>query len=280
MASAISSAAPSPCTRHGARMISRPGFRRCTTCSTSRIAAPVGDVTRPMRCGYFGSGRFRSGANKPFRRELLLEFLKRDLQRADALQFHRADDELVLPARLINRHVALQQNLLAVRQQFAMRNFLAAEQHAAQLRRRVLEREINVAGRLRAQVGDFAAHPDGADLFFQQRAGSAPSIPRRTKPCASVPSETVRRSPIVIWICSSNSKSIKPRPPRRSKRRRAPRICTIEVKAYSGLRAPAVIRQKINHHRRHDHRQPAPKQRPRCAGRVRAQMANQPPVPR
>ena len=51
---------------------------------------------------------------QPFRRELLLEFLKRDLQRADALQFHRAHDELILPARLINRHVALQQNLLAV----------------------------------------------------------------------------------------------------------------------------------------------------------------------
>jgi hypothetical protein len=49
------------------------------------MAAPVGDVTSPMRCGYFGSGRFRSGANKPFRRELLLEFLERDLQRADAL---------------------------------------------------------------------------------------------------------------------------------------------------------------------------------------------------
>ena len=38
----------------------------------------------------------------------------------------------------------------------------------AQLRRRILEREINVAGALRAQVGDFAADPDGADLFFKE----------------------------------------------------------------------------------------------------------------
>ena len=132
------------------------------------MAAPVGDVTRPMRCGYFGSGRFRSGANKSFRRELLLEFLERDLQRADALQLHRAHDELVLPARLINRHVALQQDLLAVLQHAAVHDRLAAEQHAAQLRPGVLEREINVAGRLRAQIRDLARHPDRADLFFQQ----------------------------------------------------------------------------------------------------------------
>ena len=55
-----------------------------------------------------------------FRRELLLEFLERDLQRANALQLHGANDELILPARLIDRHVALQQNLPAVRQQLAM----------------------------------------------------------------------------------------------------------------------------------------------------------------
>ena len=50
-----------------------------------------------------------------------------------------------------------------------MRNLLAAEQDAAQLRRRVLEREINVAGRLRAEIRHFARDPDGTDLLLQQR---------------------------------------------------------------------------------------------------------------
>ncbi len=73
---ATSSAAPSPCTRQGTRMISRPGFRRCTTCSTSRIAAPVGDVTKPMRCGNSGSGRFRSCSNNPSAASFCLSFSK------------------------------------------------------------------------------------------------------------------------------------------------------------------------------------------------------------
>ena len=64
---------------------------------------------------------------EPFRRELLLQFFKRDLQRAHALQFHRAHNELILSARLIHRHVAVQQHLLPVCQQFAMQHFLAAE---------------------------------------------------------------------------------------------------------------------------------------------------------
>jgi hypothetical protein len=62
----------------------------------------------------------------------------------------------------------LQQNLLSIRQQLAMRNLFAAEQHATQLGRGILECEIHVAGRLRAQVGDLACHPDLADRFFQQ----------------------------------------------------------------------------------------------------------------
>ena len=49
-----------------------------------------------------------------------------------------------------------------------MRNLLAAEQNATQLRRGILEREIHMAGRLRPQIGDLARHPDLADRFFQQ----------------------------------------------------------------------------------------------------------------
>ena len=83
--------------------------------------------------------------------------------RAVADRLDGADDELVLPARLIDRHIALQQNFLAVREQAALRRCGAAKEHAAQLRRRILEREINVAGALCAEVGDLAADPDGAD---------------------------------------------------------------------------------------------------------------------
>ena len=62
----------------------------------------------------------------------------------------------------------MNQNLLAVMQQLAMRHGLVAEQHATQLRCAVFEREVNMPRRLRAQVRDLAADPDRADLFFEE----------------------------------------------------------------------------------------------------------------
>ena len=108
------------------------------------------------------------GESIPRKRELLLELLECDLQRADAVQLQCPHDELVLPARLINRHVALQKEFLSVRQQFAMRHRLAAKQHATQLRAGILEREVHVPGSLRAQVGDLTRHPHLAHVLFQQ----------------------------------------------------------------------------------------------------------------
>ncbi len=60
----ISAAAPSPCTRTGQSMTGR-GKRSLMRCRMSRITAPVGDVTTPMRSGKKGSCFFRSSANSP-----------------------------------------------------------------------------------------------------------------------------------------------------------------------------------------------------------------------
>ena len=65
IATAISCAAPVPCTRTGLIRICNHGARRLSTFSMSRIAAPLGDVTMPIRRGNFGNRRFRSGANNP-----------------------------------------------------------------------------------------------------------------------------------------------------------------------------------------------------------------------
>src|SRR5439155_6558857 len=110
----------------------------------------------------------------PFRREqalgleLSFEPLEGQLQCAYALQLDGADDELVLPARLVNSEVALDDDLLAVLQNRAILHRLAAKQHAVQLRVGVFQREVNVAGTLHAQIGDFARHPDQAELLFEQ----------------------------------------------------------------------------------------------------------------
>src|SRR4029077_2454387 len=89
-------------------------------------------------------------------------------QRADALQFHGANDELILPARFINGDVALQEKLLSILQQLAMRHRHSPEQHAAQLRAGILEREINMARVLDAEVRHFTGDPDRSDVLFEQ----------------------------------------------------------------------------------------------------------------
>ena len=107
--------------------------------------------------------------------QLALEFLEGDLQRTNALRLDGAHQQLILAAHFVNRQLAVEQQLLPVLEKFAVRRRLAAKEHAAQLRRRILEREINVARRLRAQVRHLAADPHRRDLLLQH----APDLRRQ-----------------------------------------------------------------------------------------------------
>jgi len=64
-AATISGAASAPWTRAGAIRMWRSAKRRRVTLSMSRMAAPVGEVTMPIRRGSIGSGRLRSCAKRP-----------------------------------------------------------------------------------------------------------------------------------------------------------------------------------------------------------------------
>ena len=99
----------------------------------SRITAPVGDVTMPMRSGIDGSGRFRAASNKPFGRQLLLQLLEGELQRAVTLRLNRFDDQLHFAARIVDIDAAAHQHRDAVlRLEFQIsRGHLVA--HAAKL---------------------------------------------------------------------------------------------------------------------------------------------------
>ncbi len=65
MASAISCAAPSPCTLTGQTHTSAAGQRRDRISSMSRTAEPVGLVTSTTRRGMRGSFFLRAGSKKP-----------------------------------------------------------------------------------------------------------------------------------------------------------------------------------------------------------------------
>ena len=70
----------------------------------SRTAAPVGEVTTPMRRGIAGSGRLRAGSNRPSRCELFLQLVELAAQRACAGFLQLLDDQLVVAARLVQAH--------------------------------------------------------------------------------------------------------------------------------------------------------------------------------
>ena len=90
------------------------------------------------------------------------------MQRADTLQFDSAHNQLILSARFVNREVALDEEFLAILQDLAVGVRFATKQNTVQLSVRILEREVNVAGTLDAQVRRFARHPDQAKLLFEQ----------------------------------------------------------------------------------------------------------------
>ena len=83
------------------------------------------------------------------------------------MQFNRHDTKLILSARLVNRDVALNNDLLTILQEIATALGLAPKQHATQLGAGILQREINVTRTLGAEIRDFARYPNLPDLFLQ-----------------------------------------------------------------------------------------------------------------
>ena len=138
----------------------------------SRITAPVGEVTIPIRRGSRGIARLRAGFKQALRRQFLLELLERELQRAVALRLQRFHQKLVFAARFVNVDAAARQHrhaVLRLELQIAQRG---PEAHAAHLRLLVLQREITVAARRHLRARDLARHPDVVELRAQQVANA------------------------------------------------------------------------------------------------------------
>ena len=159
MPAAISAAAPSPCTRTGTISTCTPRQRRRSTSRKSRIAAPVGLVTKAIRRGNRGSGRLRAGVEQSLGRQPLAQLAQRQLERAQALGLDLVDDELIAAARGVDVEIALADHFQAVVQVESHPAGRRAPHHGANLRLIVLERQVAVA-RLRArEVRNLAADP-------------------------------------------------------------------------------------------------------------------------
>ena len=95
-----------------------------------------------------------------FRLQFVAELLERKLQSTRASWLDRFRDELELPARLIDRDAAADEDGETVLREEAEELRLTAKEHDRKLSVAVLEREVDVAGGRGAAVGDFAGDPE------------------------------------------------------------------------------------------------------------------------
>jgi len=105
---------------------------------------------------------------------LLLEatahLLEADLQRTGADRFDAVDDDLVVAALRVDGQCPARAHLHAALRFHAESLRRRAPDDGAQLRALVLEREVEMAGRVLAQPGDLGFQPDALVVGFQHRA--------------------------------------------------------------------------------------------------------------
>ena len=133
----------------------------------SRSAAPVGEVTIPMRCGSRGSGFFRAASKSPLRLELGLELLEGELERSLAAGLHPLDPNLISPAGLVDGDVTPGEYRHTVSRLEPEESRGALEHDGGKLRAFVFEREIEVSRRRSLEVRDLALDPEVVEIALE-----------------------------------------------------------------------------------------------------------------
>jgi len=139
----------------------------------SCTAAPVGEVMKADRERQRGNRALFFRGKQPLIREPSFQRLELALEAPNPVLNHRADHQLVLAADFIDADLAIHEHLQSVAQRHGLLGGVATKEHGADLGAGILQGKINMAAGLRAQVGDFAAHPAGPDARFQQRLDPA-----------------------------------------------------------------------------------------------------------
>ena len=151
--------------------MSMPGKRRRRMRTMSRTAAPVGDVTTPMRPGSSGSVFLRSRVEIAFFPVDFLEFFQGGENVADALQAHVAGDDLHLAAQP-GRPKGLPLTMICWPFSSLLQGAfqqVAAEHGHLHGPGAVLQGEVEVARTGQDHARGFAQHLDGGELAFQRQ---------------------------------------------------------------------------------------------------------------
>ena len=160
--------------------------------TTSRTAAPLGEVIRPMQRGSTGSGFFALLRKQTFGVEAFLQLLEGQLQRAEADRLDAFDINLIFAARFVDADGAAHGDVQAVFRAELHGAQLRFEADAANLRAFIFQRAVDVAGLRFAAIGNFALHQDVGEIFGQRS---------RMRPVSSV-TDQIRRSGMRLnWSC-------------------------------------------------------------------------------
>ena len=136
----------------------------------SRSAAACADVTRPMREGSVGIGFLALGGEQAFGFEFGFELLEGELQRAGAFGLDVFGGNLEFAAIFVDGDAAADNHLQAVGGAEAQQARGGAEHHDANLCVAIFQREVEMAGIGRAEVGDLAFHPRVGIFALDMRA--------------------------------------------------------------------------------------------------------------
>lgn len=145
-------------------------------CRKSRIAAPDGLVTTPIRRGSTGIGAFAPGIEQPFGGQFILNRFKPQLKVADSGEPELTGAELVFAAHLVDGQVAECLDQRAVGDAELGAGCGSAEKDAAHLASGILDGEIDMARAVNHKGTDFAAKPEGQQTAFDDFADGAVDV--------------------------------------------------------------------------------------------------------
>ena len=131
-------------------------------------------MTTPITRGSTGNGCLRIGVEQALGGQPHAQHLDPRQQRAGAGIFHPLDDHLVRRPFAVSGDAAGGDHLDAVLGRQAKAGDRILPDDAGEFGALVLEREIDVAGRIALHLGNFAAHANAAELALQRafdRAG-------------------------------------------------------------------------------------------------------------
>ncbi len=133
----------------------------------SRMTAPEGDVTIPIRLGSLGSARF-ARIEQPLARQSFLQVFEGELQRSQALRLEGLDDELIFAADFVGREIAARDDGEPVARLKPAKSRHPFIEHALELAPLVLQAKVVMAAGRKVTARDFASHPDGAEIGVKQ----------------------------------------------------------------------------------------------------------------